>query len=83
MQSEEFAAGLAELAALAVAAPTAVMCAEAVPWRCHRSLIADALVLRGIEVCHIIGPAPCSPHQLNPAARVADGKITYPAAEQA
>lgn len=58
----------------------ALMCAEAVPWRCHRNLISDGLVARGIEVRHITSSAAPKPHQLNPLARPhPDGSITYPA----
>jgi uncharacterized protein (DUF488 family) len=77
MASPEFGAALQRLQA----APerTAVMCAEAVPWRCHRQLIADALVARGVEVRHILGPGRREPHALNPSAVIAaDGGITYP-----
>jgi uncharacterized protein (DUF488 family) len=59
----------------------AVMCAEAVPWRCHRSLIADALVVRGIAVNHIMGRESIQPHRINPMARVEGTRITYPAAD--
>jgi hypothetical protein len=56
------------------------MCAEALPWRCHRQLIADALVARGIDVRHITAPGRVEPHSLSPHARVApDGTVTYPA----
>ncbi|HLF71603.1 MAG TPA: DUF488 domain-containing protein [Dehalococcoidia bacterium] len=56
----------------------AVMCAESVPWRCHRSLIADALLARGVEVVHLIGGKPRE-HALTPSARVEDGRVSYPA----
>jgi uncharacterized protein (DUF488 family) len=60
----------------------AILCAEAVPWRCHRQLIADALVSRGVAVGHILGPETPTPHVLSPHARVDDlGRITYPPAE--
>jgi uncharacterized protein (DUF488 family) len=60
--------------------PSAVMCAEAVPWRCHRQLIADALVARGITVRHIVGAGEARDHQLSPHGQVlADGRIRYPA----
>lgn len=63
-------------------ASTALMCAEAVPWRCHRNLIADALVARRVHVVHILGPGQASPHELNAMARVlADGTLVYPAAD--
>jgi hypothetical protein len=81
MQSEEFWHALEELEAIAAQRRTVVMCAEAVPWRCHRSLIADALTVRGVEVRHITGPAPPSLHVLTPFARVESGRITYPAAD--
>jgi uncharacterized protein (DUF488 family) len=74
----EFAAGLAELLALAQEAPTAIACTEAVPWRCHRSLVADALAIRGIEVRHLVGPGEPRPHALTPFARVEGDRLTYP-----
>ena len=64
MQTDEFLNALEELIADSRLQPTAIMCAEAVPWRCHRSLIADALVSRGWEVRHIMGSADAKPHQL-------------------
>lgn len=80
MQTSEFAAGVEELLALASVEPVAVMCAETVPWRCHRSLLADALVARGVPVEHLIGPARTSQHTLRPWARVAGTRVTYPPA---
>ena len=59
--------------------PTAVMCAEAVWWRCHRSLIADYLKAREIEVLHILGVKKVEPHPYTPAARIVDGKLSYQA----
>jgi len=56
----------------------AVMCAEAVPWRCHRSLLADALVARGAEVVQAVAPGKSQPHRVTPSARIRDGKVTYP-----
>jgi uncharacterized protein (DUF488 family) len=56
----------------------AIMCAEAVPWRCHRRLVADALTVRGVPVEHIMSAAGSQTHALNPLARVRDGAITYP-----
>ncbi|HXQ29612.1 MAG TPA: DUF488 domain-containing protein [Gemmatimonadales bacterium] len=80
MQTPEFAAALERLVAVAQTASTAILCAEAVPWRCHRSLIADALTVRGIAVDHILGAGPPRPHRLSPHARIDDaGKLTYPA----
>jgi uncharacterized protein (DUF488 family) len=79
MQTPEFAAGLRDLRALArEAGPLAFMCAEAVPWRCHRSLVADALTARGDAVYHIIGPDRATLHVLTPWARVEGGRVTYP-----
>jgi uncharacterized protein (DUF488 family) len=54
------------------------MCAEAVPWRCHRSLIADALMARGIPVLHILNAGKADPHRLTPFARIEAGRVTYP-----
>jgi uncharacterized protein (DUF488 family) len=78
MQTSDFAAHLAALLDEARAAPTAIMCAEAVPWRCHRSLIADALVARGVEVRHILGPGRAEPHALSAGARLEGGALLYP-----
>jgi uncharacterized protein (DUF488 family) len=74
MQSSEFVAGLAQKS-------SAIICAEAVPWRCHRSLIADALKIRGIRVEHIMSMKHSQIHSLTPFARVRDDgtRITYPA----
>jgi uncharacterized protein (DUF488 family) len=55
------------------------MCSEAVPWRCHRRLIADALTVRGWHVWDLIGPGPPKIHALTSFARVVEGRITYPA----
>ena len=80
MASPEFRAALERLSAPA-AGPAAVICAEAVPWKCHRQLIADALVARGVEVVHLLAPGRRQPHVLNPAATVgADGMLIYAAA---
>lgn len=56
----------------------AVLCAEAVPWNCHRALLADALTARGASVVHILGQCRGREHTLTPWARVADGRVTYP-----
>jgi uncharacterized protein (DUF488 family) len=77
MLTDEFEAGLTELHALA-ASGVAVMCAEAVPWRCHRSLVADCLTVRGATVEHIIGAGRPSLHRLTPFARVDGARVTYP-----
>ncbi len=79
MQTPEFERGLEKLIELGAAGPAAIMCAEAVPWRCHRSLIADALVARGIPVADILSPKPAEPHKLTPFASVEGGRVTYPA----
>jgi uncharacterized protein (DUF488 family) len=78
MQTPEFAQNLDRLLAMAAEAPTAIMCAEAVPWRCHRSLIADALTVRGIEVREILNAAKSQPHALTPFAHVQGQQVTYP-----
>lgn len=78
MGTPAFEQALEELLALARLGPTSMMCAEAVWWRCHRGLVADALVLRGVEVLHILSASPPSAHQLNPMARVVDGRLVYP-----
>lgn len=78
MADPDFTAALERLIDLGRDRSVAVMCAEAVPWRCHRSLIADALLVRGIEVTHIIGPGRSQPAALTPFARVEGGRITYP-----
>jgi uncharacterized protein (DUF488 family) len=77
----EFAAGLAELLASAAERRTAMMCSEALWWRCHRRLIADRLVVGGGVVLHIDAGGRVAAHELTPfAAVMADGRITYPAA---
>ncbi|MFO7271631.1 DUF488 family protein [Sphaerobacter thermophilus] len=81
MQTSEFAAALDELIDLARGEQIAIMCAEAVPWRCHRSLIADALTVRGIPVAHIMGPRSTQPHRMTPFAVVDGTDITYPPEE--
>lgn len=78
MQTPEFARALEELIALAREERVAVMCAEAVPWRCHRSLIADALLVRGIAAEDIASPTRRTPHKLTSFAKVSGTEITYP-----
>jgi uncharacterized protein (DUF488 family) len=81
MQTEAFEQGLCALLELnRVGGPIAMMCSEAVPWRCHRSMVADALVARGISVLHIIGPGPAREHRLNPMAHLEGAVLRYPAA---
>jgi uncharacterized protein (DUF488 family) len=79
MQTADFAHGLEKLHALTKAGPVALMCAEAVPWRCHRSLIADALTIRGVQVREIWSVSRTEAHKLTPFARVDGLHITYPA----
>ena len=78
MQTEDFAADLASVIELAHTDRVALMCAEAVPWRCHRSLVADALLVRGVAVCEIVSPKRLQAHKLTPFARVRGEEITYP-----
>jgi uncharacterized protein (DUF488 family) len=82
METREFREALDDLLALAALEPTAIMCAEAVPWRCHRSLIADAVVARGIPVYHILD-AGTQQHQLTSFGRIdAAGHVRYDVAPQ-
>ncbi len=78
MQTPDFEAALADLIALSQNTRLAIMCAEAVPWRCHRSLVADALSVRGVPVEHIMGVGKSSPHKLTRFAHVEGARITYP-----
>lgn len=78
MLTAEFESSLAELLERAGGERAALMCAEAVPWRCHRSLIADALVVRGISVEHILSASRTQPHSLRPWAHVQGTRIEYP-----
>jgi uncharacterized protein (DUF488 family) len=78
MQTPEFEEGVSELTSLAGEEQVAIMCAEAVPWRCHRSLIADALVVRGIPVRHIMSLTRADPHSLTPFAMIQGDRVTYP-----
>jgi uncharacterized protein (DUF488 family) len=78
MQTPEFEATLDRLIKLASERRTAVMCSEAVPWRCHRSLIADALTVRGIPVEHVMSERAANPHRLTRFAHVDGERITYP-----
>lgn len=79
MLTGEFEAGLAELRSLAATGTVALMCAEAVPWRCHRSLLADALTARGAHVEHLTGVGRSSPHRLTAFAKVEGARVSYPA----
>jgi uncharacterized protein (DUF488 family) len=78
MQTEEFENNLEKLIVAAQKQQTVIMCAEAVPWRCHRSLIGDALLIRGVTVIHIMSIDSNREHTLTPWAKVEGSKITYP-----
>lgn len=82
MQTAGFQAEVARLTSMASQDKCALMCAEAVPWRCHRSLIADALLVRGLLVEHIIGPKARKKHTLTPFAQVAECCVSYPTEDQ-
>ncbi|HJU03683.1 MAG TPA: DUF488 domain-containing protein [Nitrospiraceae bacterium] len=79
MQTQDFWTGLENLMEIGQQIRTVIMCAEAVPWRCHRSLIADALVSRGWTVRHILSPTKADSHVMTSFARIEHGKIHYPA----
>ena len=78
MQTPAFRAGLKQLIQIASAKRTALMCAEAVPWRCHRSLIADALIVRGWRVLDLMSERTAKIHKLTDFAKVEGTRITYP-----
>ncbi|MEY2545099.1 MAG: hypothetical protein QOG48_216 [Verrucomicrobiota bacterium] len=78
METDEFANGVNRLVDLACEiGPTAIMCAEAVWWRCHRALISDYLKARGIDVIHIVDLAKTQPHPFTSAARIVNGELSY------
>src|SRR5712691_3809022 len=79
MASPEFSAGLDRLIAIASEWRTAIMCAEAVPWKCHRSLLSDLLLVHGVRVVHILSPGKTQDHRLTAFARVHGTRVTYPA----
>jgi uncharacterized protein (DUF488 family) len=79
MQSAEFLSALEDLMAVARQKRTAIMCSEALPQRCHRRLISDALTARGWQVRHLLTPKRIEDHQFTPFARVEGTKLTYPA----
>jgi len=79
IQSAEFIAALNQLIEAANATPTAIMCSEALPHKCHRRIISDALVVRGWRVRHLLSPKRIDDHQLTPFAHAEGKKITYPA----
>ncbi|MCK9376458.1 MAG: DUF488 domain-containing protein [Syntrophobacterales bacterium] len=78
MLTPEFEVHLQSLIELSRQHQIALMCAEAVPWRCHRSLIADALLIRDFQIKHILSPTASQPHRLTPFARVEGTRLTYP-----
>lgn len=78
MQTAAFETALQKLVLLSREKPAAIMCAEAVPWRCHRSLIADALTVHGVKVLHIHNRTIAKPHSLSKMAVVSGDRITYP-----
>jgi uncharacterized protein (DUF488 family) len=80
MATEEFQSAVDTL--LASPKRTCVMCAEAVPWRCHRNLLADELTRRGIEVIHIVGPRSVQRHVMNSHARIQGDRVVYPDSDQ-
>jgi len=79
--SPKFAAALGELLEISSTRRIAIMCAEAVWWRCHRRIIADYLLIRGLPVFHLMGDDRVDQAQITPAAKVRDGKISYPAVD--
>jgi uncharacterized protein (DUF488 family) len=81
MDGAEFQTALAALLATAERRTTAIMCAEAVPWRCHRQLIADALLARGVEVRHVVGPGAAKIHTLTGHARLDGERVVYDAGQ--
>jgi uncharacterized protein (DUF488 family) len=78
MQTKEFTESLLKLVALSRENQIAIMCAEAVPWRCHRILIADALTVRHIKVKHLLTESSLTNHELTPFANVEGTKVSYP-----
>lgn len=77
METEPFRAGIDLLLEVARAQRTAIMCAEAVWWRCHRSLISDYLKAKGVVVTHILSATKIEPHPYTSAARIVDGELSY------
>jgi uncharacterized protein (DUF488 family) len=77
METAEFADAIGRLLDLAKQHRTAIMCSEAVWWRCHRSLVADYLKVRGLDVLHISSPSKAQPHPYTSAAQVIDGRLSY------
>lgn len=82
METDGFQIGIRQLLKLAAKSPVAMLCAEALPENCHRSLIADNLTLKGIRVMHLIEPGASHEHQLHPNARTESGRLIYDRMEQ-
>lgn len=78
METPEFAAGIEALMGLASEKNAAVMCSEAVWWRCHRRMIADAMLAKGWEVRHILSKSAAARHEFSKMAKVVAGQVTYP-----
>jgi uncharacterized protein (DUF488 family) len=81
MQADDFTEGINKLMRLANKETSAIMCAEAVPWRCHRSLVGDALLIRGVKILDIISSTSTKEHSLTSFASVRGTTVTYPAYE--
>jgi uncharacterized protein (DUF488 family) len=81
MDTDEFKRGIDELLDLAAKKRTAIMCSEAVWWRCHRSMISDYLKSIGVTVTHIMAPGKTEEHPYTSAAEIIDGKLNYPASK--
>lgn len=79
METDVFRDGIEQLLERAAARSVAIMCAERLPWQCHRYMISDYLVANGVEVRHIIDAAPPKPHALRAEARIEDGRLVYDA----
>ena len=78
METPEFEKALNELIEMSKKESLAMMCAEAVYWRCHRSLLSDALLVHGVDVRHILSATKVEPHRLTSFARVAGARLSYP-----
>jgi uncharacterized protein (DUF488 family) len=81
MQTKEFKKGLSELMSISKKSRVVIMCAEAVPWRCHRSLVGDALLVRGYAIQDIMSVTQAKPHKLTSFAKVKGKQVTYPKTE--
>lgn len=82
MMTDEFRRGLERVAAIALARPAAIMCAERLPWKCHRHLISDSFVARGLTVAHIMVAGEIRLHELSKLARLREGELIYDSGEQ-